>query len=202
MPDQPLIASSPGRPGFFGKLPVAGDFLRRGLQPSSLRAIDDWLQSGLGADRADWRLDTARPWRFYAAPGTLGESGLAGVLAASRDRVGRQFPILIAVEVDLGVGVAIAGTSDWFAAVEDLLNRALSGLLTADDLATELAALGALELKGDALVPMDADGRGSIWWMGEDPETVLSFEGHLTGEGLRRLTAPWSAQTNEEGAVC
>ena len=78
-------------PGFYGKLPMAGDFVARRLPPEFVRTWDRWLCRHLVS-----RLD--RPWpaaglRFFC-PGPV-----TGVVAASSDRAGRAFPLTLAAEV-------------------------------------------------------------------------------------------------------
>ncbi|MCO5169789.1 MAG: type VI secretion system-associated protein TagF [Planctomycetes bacterium] len=85
----------------FGKLPAHGDFIRHHAGPELLE-LDQWLQAGLLAARA--RIDWAAAWpatpplRFLrrAASGRL----LAGVLVASRDTAGRDYPFVIAAPFD------------------------------------------------------------------------------------------------------
>ncbi len=84
----------------YGKHPAKGDFLDHGV-PAALRgALEGWLdavlaeaQSGLGADWAQvWR--DAPMLRFWIGEAVWGMP-LAGVMAASQDRVGRRFPLVI-----------------------------------------------------------------------------------------------------------
>ncbi len=95
--------SSQAIPGWYGKLPHLGDFASRRLPGEFIRTWDVWLQEVLQATRASlgeaW-LDcylTMPIWRFVLLPGLVGPSGWAGVLMPSVDRVGRQFPLTLAV---------------------------------------------------------------------------------------------------------
>jgi type VI secretion system protein ImpM len=115
-------------PGWYGKLPSLGDFASRRLPDEFIRPWDEWLQVVLQASRASlgeaW-LDcylTMPIWRFVLLPGLLGPSGWAGVLMPSVDRVGRHFPLTLAVEPSSGVGVAEAvfDRADWFARLEGI----------------------------------------------------------------------------------
>lgn len=90
-------------PGWFGKLPTAGDFVSRRLPQDVIDWWDSWLSLGLSALRErhaeDWQaLFLAAPaWRFVLAPGVapgrLGQHAWAGVLIPSVDGVGRYFPL-------------------------------------------------------------------------------------------------------------
>lgn len=86
------------RVGFYGKLPVRGDFLRIGLPRTFLVPWDAWLQRTLPAALTalgDAWLE-APAWRFALPPGLCGPAPVLGVLLPSMDAVGRSFPLTIA----------------------------------------------------------------------------------------------------------
>jgi type VI secretion system ImpM family protein len=91
---------SPGAPPpvLFGKLPDRADFVRHGGSPA-LDALDTVAQ------RAIWPSLPAREgplYRFvYNPPG--GPHALAGALQLSRDRVGREYPLIVGRPVDRSV---------------------------------------------------------------------------------------------------
>ncbi|MGC1523868.1 MAG: type VI secretion system-associated protein TagF, partial [Steroidobacteraceae bacterium] len=126
--------------GFFGKLPVLGDFLSRRLGPDFVEPWDQWLQQAMHMARAQagdaWNelYTQAAPWRFALEAGVCGGSPVLGVLVPSNDRVGRQFPLTVACPLPTGLGAleVAAGSEAWFAATETLLERAVGGM----DLAT------------------------------------------------------------------
>ena len=100
--------TDPSPYGYYGKLPFAGDFLRRGLSPEFTAAWDSWMQRTMVAGRdlmgdEHWTMSyfSAPIWRFSIAPGLLGPRGAAGIVMPSIDRVGRRFPFCIAAETDL-----------------------------------------------------------------------------------------------------
>ena len=78
----------------FGKLPVLGDFVARGLDGQMRDALDHWLSADLAAardrfgDEFEPRYDAAPPWRFIDCDPDGGWSG--GALCASVDRAGRR----------------------------------------------------------------------------------------------------------------
>ena len=88
--------------GAFGKMPALGDFFRLNLPQGFVEPWDLWLQSAmvtartaLGSRWNDCYL-TAPLWRFSLAPGLAGPQAISGVMMASVDRVGRQFPLTLA----------------------------------------------------------------------------------------------------------
>jgi type VI secretion system protein ImpM len=89
--------------GYHGKIPAQGDFIQRGLPLGFTRAWDRWLMEGIAGlkeRRGEGWLDgyrTAPLWRFSVPAGAFGEAAMTGVLTASVDRVGRNFPLTIAV---------------------------------------------------------------------------------------------------------
>lgn len=115
--------------GFYGKLPVLGDFVGRGVEPAIVDRWDGWLQEAMAASRASlgeqW-LDlylTAPMWRFHTHAGVLCESPVAGVVFPSVDRVGRYFPLTVfgTLPGD-AVGLVVADRcASWFERVEDLV---------------------------------------------------------------------------------
>lgn len=89
------------RAGCLGKLAGHGDFIRRAASPE-LVAFDGWLQAGLLAARG--RPDWAQAWpvtppaRFLRR--TPNGRVLAGVIVASRDSAGRDYPFVVAATLD------------------------------------------------------------------------------------------------------
>lgn len=125
----------------FGKMPAHGDFVARGLESGERGALDAWLSASLAAARAtpafDDLYDRAPPWRCRTVAG-------AGAIAPSQDRVGRRFPLLLAVR---------GGDEDTAAACEALLYDAIAGGWDAD-------ALVAAAPEGSADTPVEPD----RWW--------------------------------------
>ena len=92
--------------GFFGKLPINGDFIQRNLSQRFVHRWDSWLQNNLlafqqhfGNQWAEHYL-TSPIWRFFISPGVIDNHAYIGIMAPSVDRVGRYFPMTIAVPVD------------------------------------------------------------------------------------------------------
>ncbi|WP_348703912.1 type VI secretion system-associated protein TagF [uncultured Neptuniibacter sp.] len=89
--------------GFYGKIPCRGDFVSRNLPRALTDSFDRWFQQGMHQSRqqlgAEWnqRYSIAPIWRFFIAPGVFDEYAWIGVFIPSVDKVGRQFPCLIAL---------------------------------------------------------------------------------------------------------
>jgi type VI secretion system protein ImpM len=88
--------------GAFGKFPGMGDFLRVNLPAGFVQVWDTWLQQGLLDIRAElgdaWNdaYMSAPIWRFTLPAGAAGSHVVTGILMASVDRVGRQYPLTLA----------------------------------------------------------------------------------------------------------
>ncbi|MGA7801906.1 MAG: type VI secretion system-associated protein TagF [Gammaproteobacteria bacterium] len=160
--DQPV-------PGFYGKLPAVGDFVSRRLPRSFLDGWDQWLQGAIAASRArlgeGW-LDlylTSPIWRFALAPGVCGPTGWAGVLMPSVDRVGRYFPMTIALSLPAGAGPAhLPAATDWYeraeAAALSVLEQDGVGVDQFDGTVTALGTI-AVPVPDDASIAPAAPGQ-------------------------------------------
>ena len=134
-------------PGWYGKLPSLGDFVSRRLPPDFIQIWDAWLQDRLQTTRTffgdGWRecYLTAPIWRFLLLGGVVGQSGWAGILMPSVDRVGRHFPLTVAVELSSYTAAAhtLFDAADWFATLEDAALSALDVTRGPDDLDAALA---------------------------------------------------------------
>lgn len=170
-------------PGFFGKVPVKGDFVSRRLPQSFTAGWDDWLQEAMAESREqigeDW-LDiylNAPLWHFALSPGACGQAAVAGLIMPSVDRVGRYFPLTVAAILDDTASPAelAASAGDWFEAVEDLALSALEDDFDFDSFDRALAALAlpnwtpriAGEPDGDAA---EAPAGGAGWRVGIGPD--------------------------------
>lgn len=144
------MGDAAGQPGFFGKIPTHGDFISRRLKRTFVEPWDQWLRQGLQASRE--RLGPAWQdlylngplWRFALDRDVAGPDPIVGVLMPSVDKVGRYFPLTLAVETTAGSLPfhLLAEAGPWFQSTEDL---ALSCLDESFDLATfddRLAGLG------------------------------------------------------------
>jgi type VI secretion system protein ImpM len=141
----------PSTAGFFGKLPSRGDFIGRHLPKSFLDPWDTWLQEALMQSRVQlaglWRdyYCTSPIWRFVLGPGLCSPTVYAGILMPSVDRVGRYYPLVIAIPLPAEWPLFLMPLTGkiWFEQAEQL---ALAGLelnrLDIDDFSRQIAGLG------------------------------------------------------------
>lgn len=107
------MSSRPVGRWLFGKMPVLGDFLSRGLDFALRDGLDHWLSAGMEAARArfpdfDDRYVAAPAWCFVDQDPAGLWSG--GALCASVDAAGRRFPLMLATPAeDAGQASALAG---------------------------------------------------------------------------------------------
>lgn len=177
--------------GAFGKISGMGDFLRLNLGSDFVRAWDDWLQAGLlSARRAlgeawDDRYLSAPIWRFSLPGGVLGAQGVSGVLMASVDRVGRQYPLTIAARCPASNTALRHFTSGaLFERIEEIALATLEDDAGRDALA---AALEELELDP----PADPGEPGTTYAGPLPPEQVLAARALTARRGEVGI---WTAQ--------
>jgi type VI secretion system protein ImpM len=132
-------------PGFFGKLPAAGDFVSRRLPPGFVRFWDRWASRHLVP-----RLDEAL---CFLLP------GCTGVAVPSADRAGRRFPLTLAAVPPPGDDGPEAATG-WYAELSALGRAAAAGALDVDALDARLRALPC---------PPLAPARGLLLWSAGQP---------------------------------
>ena len=181
--------------GFYGKLPIVGDFVTRRLPRSFIDPWDNWLRGGIAASRAhfaDAWLDvylTSPIWRFVLKNGCCGDSPWAGATMPSVDRVGRYYPLTVACELMHPVNPFALATqqSAWFAEVEATLLSALEEDTTdIEQLDERVAAIGAVAAPESDYGPFAAPPRDTPWRMAiEDVNTL----GTTLAPALDALTA-------------
>jgi len=213
-PDKLLVA------GWYGKIPSLGDFASRRLPASFIKTWDLWLQHAMAASRAQlgerWLnfYLTGPIWRFVVMPGAFdNETGLwAGVLMPSVDKVGRYFPLTIALRVDArpGAMLMVFSAQSWFAALERLALATLDINVLPEELDRRLAEnpFPALEAGGQRSNAQEL----VAWWQagGNTPKALALPTAHsladlfdATAEGLLNSTGSgksfWWAVSPEEG---
>lgn len=194
-------------PGFFGKVPVRGDFVTRRLPQSFTGPWDHWLQGAIAESREqigeDW-LDiylNAPLWHFALSPGVCGEMAVAGLMMPSVDRVGRYFPLTVAAILDdMAAPCELAASAgDWFDAVEELALSALEDDFDFDGFDRELAAVGLPAWAPRSVGPRDAfEGQrdaGAGWRVGigldGDPARAYADMLHHVMSGLSADYGLW-----------
>lgn len=96
------------RLGWYGKLPASGDFVHRGLDRSHILWWDRWLQRGvadlLRSSRDAEAAYLRAPFWNFVLPAGLGTGFVQfGCVGPGRDRVGRSFPLVLLLGVDVGL---------------------------------------------------------------------------------------------------
>lgn len=184
-------------PGFYGKLASRGDFVSRGLPQSFIGPWDSWLAAGLLASQSlgeRWlNAYLVSPlWRFMVAPGVCGPQAAVGVVMPSIDRVGRYFPLTVAVLLDHDTDPAsvIGGSDAWFEQVEQLLLSTLSVEASFEAFSAELEELG-----GPACLPRTPSSRiaGLNRFDATDPQARMTALAEQACEGA----SVWWGQGSE-----
>lgn len=123
--------------GFYGKIPLKGDFVSQRLPATFVGSWDPWLQASLRASQMSFGDNwlemylTSPIWRFVLGANVFDdgsdEAVWAGVLMPSVDRVGRYFPLTLAVKIPTPEVVAAIcnPASQWFDQVEQFALSAL-----------------------------------------------------------------------------
>lgn len=198
--------------GWFGKLPVNGDFVTRRLPAAFIEPWDAWLNAMLAGSRERlgeaWRNTflSAPAWRFVLAPGVIGLQGWAGLIVPSVDSVGRYFPLTIASGLPLrsiDPVATLVRAHHWYEEVEPVVNVALSPEADVDTFDAQLAnrrfpdeLIAALE-ESEETIPPRSRGQRALW-IPLGPE----FQGEAGLRGLAKpLAAPYSAWLAEESEI-
>jgi type VI secretion system protein ImpM len=192
----------PGGFGAYGKMPALGDFFRINLARSFVETWDNWLQDRLTGARATlgdrWQGSylSAPIWRFTLSGGLAGPAPMIGVMMASVDRVGRQFPLTLAgaLPADAEVAGAHLLLVDTFVALEEIALDTLDDTMTRDILAERLAGIGPVPAPAGCTVTAAA--APAVLTAAGPDETRLAagIAAHLLGQRLRAPSL-WSAAT-------
>ncbi|MEX0309447.1 MAG: type VI secretion system-associated protein TagF [Tateyamaria sp.] len=134
--------------GAFGKIPALGDFFRLNVAAGFVQLWDTWLQScildarsTLGDGWTDAYL-SAPIWRFTLSAGVVGDAPVMGILMASVDRVGRQYPLTLAATCpDENVPRSHFANTPVFEALEQVALAMLEDGTTKDTLSEALAPI-------------------------------------------------------------
>ena len=133
--------------GWYGKIPYLGDFASRRLPQTFVTHWDSWLQQSIADSRnllgARW-LETylhSPIWHFVLLPGVIDDNLWAGLMMPSVDRVGRHFPLTLALEVAPrpGAFVAVMAAREWYAALDDAVLATLNTEYTVEQFEASLA---------------------------------------------------------------
>jgi type VI secretion system protein ImpM len=143
------MLQTPAIAGFFGKVTSHGDFVTRRLPAGFVAAWDGWLQAGIQGSRdhlgQEWLATymSSPIWRFALAPGVCDSHAWVGVMMPSVDRVGRHFPLTIAVSAPPSLSMLewLAASPAWYARLEELALSSLETNFLLDEFDAAVAAL-------------------------------------------------------------
>lgn len=161
MPEVALGGRQAERTGFYGKVPVRGDFVGRRLPRAFLEPWDTWLNAALrdceghfGEAWPDLFL-TSPIWRFSLGAGLCGAWPTVGVMMPNVDAVGRIFPLVVAARLDSAANpfAAFAAARAWFETVERLALTSLEDDFDLQDFDRALEALVTPRIAGLASSP-------------------------------------------------
>lgn len=121
-------------PGFYGKLPMLGDFVNRRLPKEFVYPLDEWLQLSLAHSKdvlkESWlNCYLQSPiWRFILCPEVCGSDPWMGLIMPSVDKVGRYYPLVLGCKLVKGcnpIEVLTVGCS-WFEMADETILSILS----------------------------------------------------------------------------
>ncbi|MBL3591517.1 MAG: type VI secretion system-associated protein TagF [gamma proteobacterium endosymbiont of Lamellibrachia anaximandri] len=163
-------------------MPSHGDFLTRRLPRGFTDPWDRWLQSAVADSREqlgeDW-LDiylTSPIWRFALSTGLCGETAWCGILMPSVDRVGRYFPLTVAVPLEPGGNLTalLQDDAEWFSRCEELALASLAEEIPLEDFDLALTDLSPPEIPPHpGAVTSNSMGRAA--WQFELPSLESTF---------------------------
>ncbi|KAF1026139.1 MAG: hypothetical protein GAK37_02721 [Pseudomonas sp.] len=185
--------------GFFGKVISHGDFVSRRLPPVFLNTWDTWLQSGLQHSRErlgeQWlAVYLCSPiWYFALAAGVCDEQGWAGVMIPSVDRVGRYFPLTLAMPgEDVPLLTRLEQDTAWYGQVERLALSSLNEGFSLEAFDAAVAALPA-PLHAPPARELFAQPGPARWFDLPDPERI--------GDGMPQLNLQIDPRTLVRSAL-
>lgn len=142
----------------FGKLPTVLDYVRIHHDSPAAIALDEWLSRALQDLTVAGQTFSSARYRFLFAPHGCAHA-LLGVLAPSKDRAGRKFPLSVFTRLSVrsiarSFASAPRAASAFFAAADNLLDGAAT--LSRDEAVEQLARLPtpnaqAFDSEGEAL---------------------------------------------------
>jgi type VI secretion system protein ImpM len=199
-------------PGLYGKVPMLGDFVSRGLPREFVDPWDDWLSRGMARSREglgeDWLgLYLNGPvWRFVLRPGVLTEMAVAGVLMPSVDAANRHFPLTIAALARAhSVAFSLAVEDDGlFVAAEELALSCLAPEATISSIERGLEQLAPVPISEQPASNSESIGSLGRWQLAGDlPEGLCSVLPHVIDAIVTTAHGPfslwWTAGSDEVG---
>jgi type VI secretion system protein ImpM len=195
--------------GWYGKLPMLGDFAHRRLPAEFIRTCDNWLAECIASSRqslGDAWLDRylhAPLWSFAWAPQVVDDGWWFGVMMPSADAVGRYFPLVIALRsptIPYG-SKGLDRLAQWFDHAADCAVGALAQGATVEAFDADLQTPWAALLADDGVPTVDE--RGERRWISPRlrfPESFGSLALHLVGDRLPGHTVWWRRATEDRSS--
>jgi type VI secretion system protein ImpM len=212
MSDTPTSSLRDCSLGFYGKIPARGDFVRSGLPHAFVDPWDRWFQQGIAASRAEigdewiaaWL--EAPIWSFALAPGICGPDAVLGLWMPSVDRVGRHFPLTLAVISPTGnISDLVQNNGGFLAAAEEAGLAALENDLEPDELADRILAAAVAPSADPGIHPTSCPYGNALWWTQGSPRVPpRAFAGDALPDDLTFATMldAGIATAPTEGAGC
>lgn len=152
-------------PGWFGKLPMLGDFAQRRLPQHFVERCDGWMSQCLTASRSAlgerWleHYLSAPVWAFAWAPKVIDDRWWFGVMSPSVDAVGRYFPLLIALpSADVPTSSdGLQKLAAWYASAARCALRTLDANETLEGFEGSLADVAAFSMQEVTLTQHDTN---------------------------------------------
>ncbi len=135
--------------GYYGKIPVVGDFVKYNLGRAFIEPWDDWLQTAITHSRQQmgesWLQSylTSPIYRYVLTSGICGEQAWKGVIMPSVDRVGRYFPLTVCAPLNQSENpfICLLEQETWFERAEHIVLSTLEDDLTLEQLQNSLTTL-------------------------------------------------------------
>ncbi|MCX7068693.1 MAG: type VI secretion system-associated protein TagF [Methylococcales bacterium] len=191
--------------GFYGKLPIIGDFVSRRLPNEFISPWDNWLQAALAASREelgdDWlnRYLTSPIWRFLLSPGVCGDKAVAGIVMPSVDRVGRYFPMTVAVVFEQSPQLPFLFTagSVWFEQLEDAALTGLEGNMDINAFDQLIQSIPVFSVPTNSSPNQQSSEKKSFYTAIENSGQINNAFVGLNTKLLARFMSGYSLWTNE-----
>lgn len=141
--------------GYYGKIPLRGDFVSGRIPTTFKHTWDDWAQQLVIAND-ELKIETSGPglwyrlpvYRFYLSSMVAGDNAWVGLVLPSCDSVGRLFPFCFAKDIDANVNAPTAFElhQGYFVALEKLVEQLYADELKFETLNDTLANIDAQHL--------------------------------------------------------
>lgn len=185
--------------GLFGKHPMFGDFISIDVQADVQAGLQGWLdgllpelRNGLGAEW-DTAWDAAPTVRFWVGRGLVGQT-LAGVVQASRDSVGRRYPLVLLAQGGAIDAPVVDRDQTFYDGAQNLLDAAK----TAGDIKSAAANLAQTVVDEDTATRAE----GPLIWAHNEAGDLDGLLGAAVAQDQRRAVTArsyWWVKPQRDG---